>query len=228
MRVVVSVGGSVLGPKDPERVAEHAAAIEQLIDAGHSVAAVVGGGSVAREYITSGRALGANEIQLDDLGIAVTRLNARVLAAALGDDAAPVPAETYEEARAALARGEVALMGGTVGGHTTDAVSAAVAEYVDADRLVYATSVPGVFDADPNTDADATRFDSLTPGELVDVVAGIEMSAGSSAPVDLLAAKLIQRSGLHAVVLDGTDPERIVRAVLDDDHEGTDVVPESA
>jgi len=228
MRVVVAVGGSVLSPEDPERVAEHAAAIEQVAAAGHSVAVVVGGGSVARDYIEAGRALGANEIQLDELGIAVTRLNARVLAAALDGLAAPVPAETYEEARAALARGEVALMGGTVAGHTTDAVSAAVAEYVDADRLVYATSVPGVFDADPNADADATRFDSLTPGELVDVIADIEMAAGSSAPVDLLAAKLIERSGLRAVVLDGTDPERIVRAVLDDESDGTDVVPESA
>ncbi|MFB6121518.1 MAG: UMP kinase [Halobacteriaceae archaeon] len=228
MRVVVAVGGSVLAPEDPERVAEHAVAIERLAEAGHDVGVVVGGGSVARDYIESARELDANEIQLDDIGIAVTRLNARVLAAALDGLAAPVPAETYEEARAALARDEVALMGGTVAGHTTDAVSAALAEYVNADRLVYATSVPGVFDADPNVDPDATRFDSLTPAELVDVIAGIEMAAGSSAPVDLLAAKLIERSGLHAVVLDGTDPQRIVRAVLDGEHDGTDVVPETA
>jgi uridylate kinase len=227
MRVVVAIGGSVLGPDDPERVAAHAAAVGRLRDEGWDVAVVVGGGSVARDYIETGRALDANEIELDDIGIAVTRLNARLLAAALGERAAPVPAETYEEARSALARDEVAVMGGTIAGHTTDAVSAATAEYVDADLLVYATSVPGVFSADPNEDPDAERYEEVSAAELVDVIGDIEMSAGSSAPVDLLAAKLIERSGLRAVVLDGTDPERVVAAVLDGDHGGTDVVPRS-
>lgn len=93
-----------------------------------------------------------------------------------------------------------------VAGQTTDAVSAALAEYTDADLLLYATSVPGVFSADPNEDADAEHFTRMTAGELVDIIADIEMNAGSSAPVDLLAAKLIERSGVRTIVLDGTDP----------------------
>jgi len=223
-RVVIAVGGSVLDPQEPARVAAYADAVRRLVDAGCEVGVVVGGGTVAREYIETARTLGANEMELDDVGIAVTRLNARVLAAALDGLAAPVPAETHESARAALARGEVALMGGTVAGHTTDAVSAGLAEYVEADRLVYATNVAGVYDADPNTDPDATRYDRLTHDELLDVLADAELDAGSAAPVDPLAAKLLARAGLHAVVLDGTDPERVVRAVLEDDHDGTDVV----
>jgi len=229
MRVVVSIGGSVLAPDlEAERVEAHAAAIERLVAAGWSVGAVVGGGSVAREYIETARELGENEIRLDDLGIAVTRLNARLLIAALGEDAAASPAETYEAAGEAMRRGDVAVMGGVVAGQTTDAVSAALAEYADADLLVYATSVPGVFSADPNEDASAERYDRLSPAELVDVIAGVEMTAGSSAPVDLLAAKLIERSRMRTVVLDGTDPERIVDAVLEGVHEGTDIVPEGA
>jgi uridylate kinase len=51
------------------------------------------------------------------------------------------------------------------------------------------------------------------------------MSAGSSAPVDLLAAKIIQRSGTRTLVIDGTDPERLRRAVAEGDHEGTEVLP---
>jgi uridylate kinase len=43
-----------------------------------------------------------------------------------------------------------------------------------------------------------------------------------------LAAKLIERSGMRTIVLDGTDPSRIERAVLRGDHEGTDVVPEGS
>lgn len=113
-----------------------------------------------------------------------------------------------------------------VAGQTTDAVSAALAEYTDADLLLYATSVPGVFSADPNEDADAEHFTRMTAGELVDIIADIEMNAGSSAPVDLLAAKLIERSGVRTIVLDGTDPRRIVDAVRFGEHDGTDVIPD--
>lgn len=227
MNVVVSIGGSVLAPDlRADRVASYAAVIEELVADGCTVGAVVGGGGIARQYIHTARELGANEIELDTIGIDVTRLNARLLIASLGDAVAPSPAETYEEAREALRRGGVCVMGGVAPAQTTDAVGAALAEYVNADLLVYATSVPGVFSADPNEDDGARQFDRLSASELVDVIAGIEMTAGSSAPVDLLAAKVIQRSDMRTIVLDGTDPERIVTAVRRGDHDGTDVVPE--
>jgi uridylate kinase len=227
MRVVVSVGGSVLAPGlEPDRIGEYARVIETLDEAGHEVGIVVGGGPTAREYITTARELGANEIELDQLGIAVTRLNGRLLIAALGDDAATAPVESYDEGRTALKRGDIPVMGGTVAGQTTDAVSAALAEHVGADLLVYATSVPGVFSADPNETDDAERYEEIAASDLVDLLAGLEMNAGSNAPVDLLAAKIIERAGLRSIVLDGTDPSTVQRAVETGDHEGTDVVPE--
>lgn len=226
MRTIVSIGGSVLVPDlEAERVRRYADVVESLCDDGHEVGAVVGGGRMAREYIRAGRELGANEMALDRLGIAVTRLNARLLIAALDSRAAPTPPASYEEATAALHRGDVPVMGGVVEGQTTDAVAAAFAESVDADLLVYATSVPGVFSADPNEDPGATRYDKISTADLVDIIADIEMDAGSNAPVDLLAAKLIQRSGMRAVVLDGTDPEAVRRAVATGEHDGTEVVP---
>ncbi len=228
MKVVISIGGSVLAPeRGAERVSEHARVVQALADEGHEVGVVVGGGNVAREYIGAARELGANEIRLDEIGIAATRLNARLLIAALGETATLSPAEDYETAGTALRRGDVPVMGGVAPAQTTDAVAAAFAEYVDADLLVYATSVPGVFDADPNAVDDAHHFEQLTPGDLVDAIVDIQMEAGSSAPVDLLAAKVIQRARMRAIVLDGTDPERIARAVRWGDHDGTDVVPES-
>ncbi|MFB6112897.1 MAG: UMP kinase [Halodesulfurarchaeum sp.] len=227
MRVVVSIGGSVLAPDLAEgHVRLHADAIRQVVESEWDVGVVVGGGGVAREYIESARALGANEIALDEIGIAVTRLNARLLIAALEDLAAPTPIEAYQIGLEAIRRGDVPVLGGVAPGQTTDAVAAALAEYVEADLLVYATSVPGVFTADPNEDRDATQIESITPAELVDVIVDTELVAGSSAPVDLLAAKLIERSGMRTIVLDGTDPDRIVDAVLRGEHEGTDVVPQ--
>ena len=229
MRLVVSIGGSVLAPElDPDRVAAYADALDRLAAAGCETGAVVGGGGVAREYITTARELGGNEVELDELGIGTTRLNARLLIAALGDAAAPAPATGYDEAATALRRGEVPVMGGMTPGQTTDAVAAALAEFVDADLLVFATSADGVYDADPDSHRDATRFGEVSPAELVDVVLPISRDAGASAPVDLLAAKLIDRAGIRAVVLDGTDPDAVVDAALRGDHTGTNVVPEGS
>lgn len=224
MKVVVSIGGSVLVPElDADRVAAYADVLQRLDDAGHDVAVVVGGGPAARDYIAAGRELGANEIELDQFGIAVTRLNARLLIAALDDRAAPTPLEDYESAGTALRRGDVPVMGGTDPGHTTDAVGTALAEYTNADVIVYATSVTGVYDADPKADAEASKYDRLTASELVALIADMEIDAGSNAPVDLLAAKLLQRADLRGVVVDGDDPENVAAAVAGD-HDGTDIV----
>ncbi|GAB7009376.1 UMP kinase [Halorubrum trueperi] len=209
-------------------MAAYAGAIERLVDAGCEVGIVVGGGGVAREYIETARSLGANEVELDRLGIGTTRLNARLLIAALGERANVSPATEYDEATAALRRGEVSVMGGITPGQTTDAVAAAFAESVDAGLLVYATSADGVYDADPNVDDDATQFGSMSPAELVDIVLPMSRDAGASAPVDLLAAKLVDRAGIRSIVLDGTDPGVVVDAVLRGDHSGTDVVPTGA
>ena len=225
MRIVVSIGGSILVPSvEAETVDAYARVLETLDDEGHELGVVVGGGPTAREYIDAARDLDANEIELDDIGIAVTRLNARLLIAALDDRAGTTPATTHDEARTTVRRGDIPIMGGTVAGHTTDAVATALAEYVEADLLIYATSVSGVYDADPNLDGDATKFDSLTVDELVGVVGDIDMLAGSNAPVDLLATKLLQRSGLQAVVVDGSNPTNL-RAAVDGTHDGTTIVP---
>lgn len=227
MRVVISIGGSVLAPElRAGSIRANAEAIERLDGAGIELGLVVGGGSVARDYIGTARELGANEIALDDIGISATRLNARLLIAALDGIAAPTPVESYEGGLESMRRGDVPVLGGVTPGQTTDAVSAALAEYVEADLLVYATSVNGVFTADPDEDTTAEQIGSMTPSALVDVIVDTELVAGSSAPVDLLAAKLIERSGMRTIVLDGTDPDGLVDAVLRGDHDGTDVTPD--
>ena len=173
-----------------------------------------------------GRAIGANEIELDQIGIDVTQLNARLLIAAIGDEAVLAPARDYETANSALRRGDIAVMGGTAPAQTTDAVSAVLAEYVDAELLIYATSTPGVFSADPNICPDAEPFDELTPSQLVSLILDIDMPAGSSVPIDLQAAKMLQRAQCETIVLDGGDPESILTAVRTGEYEGARIIPD--
>ncbi len=225
MRVVISLGGSVaFAEADAAVIDAHAETIGGLLDDGHEVALVVGGGPIAREYIEAGRALGADEVTLDEIGIDVTRLNARLLIEAIGSRAHPWPATTYAEAGQAIRQGDVPVLGGVAPAQTTDAVSAATAEYIGADLLVYATSIDGVYSGDPADDDGAERYDEIDVTELLEVIADIEMSAGSQSPVDLLAAKIIQRAGLRTIVLDGEDPAAIGRAVRTGEHAGTDVL----
>lgn len=228
MRAVVSLGGSVLVPEpDADRVSGYAAAVGELAEEAE-VGVVVGGGGVAREYIGAARELGADEVTLDRLGIDVTHINARLLVAgvtAAGGGA--TLATTYETAETALRQGETPVMGGITPAQTTDAVAAVLAESVDADLLVFGTATDGVYTADPETDPDARKHDRLTPTELVETVAPMSRDAGASAPIDLLAAKLIERAALRAVVVDATDPDALVDAVLHRDHQGTDVIPDT-
>jgi uridylate kinase len=103
-------------------------------------------------------------------------------------------------------------MGGTVPGHTTDAVAAVLAEYVRADALVLCKDVAGVFSADPKRDKRARLIPRLTGERLVELVSRAEAVAGVSAVTDLLAAKVIERSSMRAYVVDGREEGAVAAA----------------
>lgn len=223
MKIVISIGGSILVSNlEPARIEQYAKVIREIAME-HEVFVVTGGGIAARDYIRTARALGANEMVCDLLGIDVTRLNATLLIAALGEDAYPQVPKTYEEAQRAAEIGKIVVMGGVVPGQTTDAVSVMLAELLGAGLVINATSVDGVYTADPNTNPDARKFDTMTPAQLVDIVIRIEMRAGSNSPIDPLAAKIIERCNIPVIVVDGRKPENIINAV-NGEHSGTMIV----
>ena len=222
MRIVISIGGSVLVPGlSKDRIEEYAGVVDQIIAEGNSVGIVVGGGRIARDYIEIAREFGSNESELDQMGIAITRVNAQLLMLGIDHKFGQLPPQDYESAKQILHQEGVVVMGGVAPGQTTDAVGAALAEYTDADLLIYATSVDGVYDSDPKLNPKATRYDELSPGELVEIISSMEMIAGNPAPVDLLASKLIERSGIKTVVIDGSDPKNVINAVLHGKYNGT-------
>lgn len=219
MKIVISIGGSVLDVMNPQSLRKYAEVLKHISN-NHTVFTVTGGGRIAREYITVARELGAREAMCDVIGIELTRLNARLLITALGDQAYHEPPLTYKDALNACLTGKIVVMGGVVPGQTTDAVSAILAEYVGADLLINATSIDGVYTNDPKKNKNARKFRTMTPEQLIEVVMRTEMIAGANSPIDLLAAKIIQRSNIRTIVIDGKNPKNIVNAIHGK-HEGT-------
>lgn len=220
-KIVISLGGSVLVPSlESNNISRYVSVLKRI--AGKcQVFVVVGGGGEARRYIQVARDLGADEATADDLGIMVTRLNARLLLAGLGDAAYPRVAENYTEAQEFAETGKIVVMGGITPAQTTDAVSAVLAESVGAGLLINATSVDGIYSADPKKNADAVRYDHLTPQELLAIITQSRMDAGANIVLDIVAGKVIERSGIPLLVLDGRDPERIYQAVVEGTAVGT-------
>ena len=205
-RIVISLGGSVLVPSlEKNHIREYATILRRLGEE-IRVFVVVGGGGEARRYIGVARKLGIDEATADELGIQVTRMNALLLAGALGEAAYPNIAESYRDAARFGESGKIVVMGGVIPGQTTDAVAALLAEKVRAGLVINWTSVDGIYSADPKKHRDAVRHSTLTPVELQAIIRGDRLEAGSNTVFDTLAAKIIARSGIPLVVLDGRKP----------------------
>ncbi|NYT07671.1 MAG: UMP kinase [Methanomicrobiales archaeon] len=213
-KVVLSLGGSILFPTIEEnRVAAYADVLSRI--AGRiQLFVVVGGGGEARRYISAAREIGLDEALADEIGILVTRLNATLLAGALGDSAVPVVATNHADAYAAAASGKIVVMGGITPAQTTDAVAAVLAERAGADLMVNLTSVDGVYTADPKADPSARKLDLLSSDQLLDIMGSASLSAGANTVIDMVAAKVLKRSGIPLLVIDGRNPGSLEDALL--------------
>lgn len=197
--IALSVGGSIL---DDTGYIRKLASVLKKISKKNKLYIVAGGGKIARKYIDDCRKFGANESFLDDVGIDATRLNAKVLIAALGN-AYPKPAKDFDEAIIAGKSFPVVVMGGTHPGHTTDAVTAMLAERTNANKLIIATNVDYVYTADPKKYRDAEILKKLTADRLIEITSNTSSSAGSKSVIDPLGAKIIARSKIKTCVVNG-------------------------
>ena len=227
-RVVIAVGGSVLVPSlEAHHLKEWAETLIRIHKAGIQVFAVVGGGGEARRYIGACRDIGLDEANSDEIGIMVTRINAALLIGALKEYAYPRVAESYLQAKEFGVSGRIVVMGGVIPGQTTDAVSAALAEETGSSVMINMTAVDGIYSADPKKDPNAKKFDTMTPQQLIDLIMKERMNAGSNMVIDLVAAKVTERSGIPIAVIDGRNPKLLEEAVIDGKFNGT-IVGETA
>ena len=203
-RIVLKLTGSLF-----DRSADEVKAVTQtILEALKEVeipAVVTGGGEAARRYIDYARDLGADQSTLDEFGIDVSRINAKLLIVALGRSAYPYPPHTIEEAVKASSTGRVVVAGGFQPGQSTNAVAALLAERLSASLLVNATDVEGVYDKDPKKHYDAKLLREVTVAELRRILEG-EIFAGTYELIDPIALKIIERSKI---------PTRIIRCSVE-------------
>lgn len=178
-RVLLKLSGEALmGPGtfgiDPETIGRMADEIKALVDAGLQIGLVIGGGNIFRG---AGLAQGGlDRVTGDHMGMLATVMNGLAMKDALikrGVAARPVSALSMpdvcddfnvREARASLDAGEVVILTAGTGNpyFTTDSAASLRAVEIEADLLIKATKVDGVYSADPVKVPDAEFYSRLT------------------------------------------------------------------
>jgi len=220
-KIVLSLGGSVLLRKDNDTYfLRNLSKMLLDISTKYQLYIVIGGGVTARTYITRGRTLGLHEIKLDELGIAITRVNAQFFSMTLGLPSTSVPNTTEE---AAHRKESLVIMGGTTPGHSTDMVGAELAQKLQAERFVIATDVTGVYDKDPNTNKDAKLFNTISIDTLIKTYGTSWETAGKNTVIDGPALKIIQQAKIPTYVVNGLVLPQLKKALLGEPFEGTSI-----
>lgn len=225
MKLVIKIGGHLLFPSiTSENIIRYSSVIRKLVEGGHLVQVVVGGGAPARQYIEVARTIGVEEASCDSIGIAISRINAYLLSKSLKDVICPIVPKTFEELNYLIAMGKSLVLGGLQPGQSTNAVAALLAEIIKADMLIVATDVDGIYTEDPKKSSTAKKIDEILVTDLISLVASSEARAGEYRLFDLVALKIIERAGVLTVVIDGRLPENIFR-VIAGEKIGTRIIP---
>jgi uridylate kinase len=209
-RILLKLSGeSLMGDKqygiDERRLSDYARQIAEIIRMEIQVAIVIGGGNIFRGL--SGTAKGFDRVKGDQMGMLATVINSLALSSALEKEGVKNHVFTAvrmepigrfyskQEAVEALERGEVAIVSGGTGNpfFTTDTASALRAVELETNVMLKGTRVDGIYDADPEKDPSAVKFDKITYDEIYSK--GLKI-------MDLTATTLAKDNHLPIIVFD--------------------------
>ena len=220
-RILLKLSGEALmGEKqygiDPERLAEYAQEIKEVVDKGVQVAIVIGGGNIFRGV--AGASKGMDRVQGDHMGMLATVINGLALQSALEvkgiqtrlQSAIKINevAEPFIRRRAMrhLEKGRVVIFGGGTGNpyFTTDSAAVLRAIEVEADVILKGTRVDGIYTSDPEKDKTATKFDTISFKDVL--TKGLKV-------MDTTAFTLSQENELPIVVFDMNKKGNLMKLV---------------
>ena len=201
---------------DFDTVLNYCQPIKRLVDEGVQVGIVVGGGNFWR-----GRTSGdMDRTRADHMGMLATAINALGIADALEQIGVDVRvqtaitmrqvAEPYLRNKAVrhLEKGRVVIFGCGTGNpfFSTDTAAALRAAEIDAEIILKATLVDGVYDKDPNTFDDAVKYDQLSFQEVLEKDLKV---------IDSTAAAICKDNNIGLMVFSIRDPQNSYDAVGD-------------
>jgi len=222
-RIVLKLSGEAMqerGGRDnisPQVVREIAARIKEVRDLGVQTSVVIGGGNIWRGLSASHR--GMDRTTADYMGMVATVINALALRSALERMGVEARVQTAIEMKNVaepfilgrairhLELGRVVIFAAGTGNpyFSTDTTAALRASEIRADVILKATKVDGVYDRDPNTDANAKRYDRITFAEAL---------AKRLQVMDSTAFSLCMDNKIPIIVFDVNNQNNIRDAVL--------------
>lgn len=228
-RIVLKLSGEALAGEqgfgiDPDRAEEIATKIRAIHEMGIQIAVVIGGGNLWRG--STGVERGMEQSTADHMGMIATVMNGLALQDALErlgvvtrvQTAVQMNAiaEPYIRLRAIrhMEKGRVVIITGGTGNpyFTTDTAAALRAMEVNADIVIKATKVNGVYSADPKKDPQAVRFAQLTYKEVLE--SRFEV-------MDMTAFTLCEENHMPILVVNFWSEDDLVRAVSGEHQVGT-------
>ena len=220
-KVVISLGGSIIIPdKVDYKYLKNFAKFIKKFSKKNKVVIVTGGGSTARKYIEGLRHVGSNADMLSIVGIATTRLNARLVSGVFDMDE-KIP-ETLSGVKSALSLRNLVICGalGMQKNMTSDGNAAEVADLMKADFLVNMTNVDGLYDKNPKEFHNAKFIDAISFKDFMVRINKIKFKAGQHFVLDQSAAKIINRSKVKTYIV-SNNLKNLDRLLKDKDFIGT-------
>ena len=189
-RILLKLSGEALNGKtdmgiDPAVLQRIAAEISQLVQLGVEIGVVIGGGNLFRGATLSHTGLG--RVTGDHMGMLATLMNALAMRDVFEENKMSTRimsaitmtgiVDPYDRRKAVehLRQGRVVIFAAGTGNPfvTTDSAASLRAIEIDADLVLKATNVDGVYSADPNEDKTATRYTKLTYDEVIHKELGV-------------------------------------------------------
>lgn len=219
-RIVIKLSGRVFGMDNVKLLKDYATFLVRISKTCQPVV-IAGGGKIARHYISHARSSGADESTLDELGIEISRLNAKLLIYALKGRAYSHPPTTLQEVRHAVDDGLIVVTGGLHPGQSTNGTAALIAEKVKAEQFLNATDVDGVYDSDPNKFKRAKKFKRIELKNLKNMLVQEDSVAGGYDLMDIVALKIIERSRIKTRIIKADT--KIIEKAIKGESVGTEI-----
>lgn len=214
MRIVLRLGGSVIAsPIDTILINKYAKVVLALKKQNHELVVIIGGGSLAREFIHIAKKLNLDEEDQDEMAISISRIFAQLFLKKLTKAKTEKIAITLEEAATKIKENKIAVMGGLKPGITTDTVATLVAKKIQAKLIIKGTNQEGVFNKDPKKYNDAVKINELSFSDLSEILQENKHKAGIHQIVDPEAAKLLKNEKITLHIVNGYDPNNLILAV---------------